>query len=165
MKTMDKRQDTTALDFLPVSVRIGDGGLLLVGGGKEAVHKARILSRFTDKLTIVAPTVPPELRQTPFRLVEREFRESDLDGVRVLLVYTGQRERDHAIKALAEARGILTSVIDDSAHCDFVSPAIARRPADNLTIAVGSDAKDVRRAIRVRNRINELVGNGTLDLS
>ena len=46
------------MDFLPISVRITDGSLLLVGSGREAAHKATILSRFTDKVTVIAPEIP-----------------------------------------------------------------------------------------------------------
>ncbi|MBF4212938.1 bifunctional precorrin-2 dehydrogenase/sirohydrochlorin ferrochelatase, partial [Pseudomonas donghuensis] len=62
----------------------------------------------------------------------------------------------------AAERHILTSVCDDPAQCDFISPAIYRN--DNLTIAVGSDSRDVKRSIRVRNRIKELIENDTLQI-
>lgn len=152
------------MDFLPISVRITDTNILIVGNGKEARHKARILHRFTDKVTVIAPEIDDEVKQLPFRTIERDFQESDLEGVQLLFVFTGNRELDYRIKETASRRGILTSVIDDPAHCDFISPAISNRKGDNLSIAVGSDAKDVRRAIRVRNRINELIEDNTLDI-
>lgn len=150
------------MDFLPISIRITS--IIVVGGGNVATHKATILSRFTDRVTVIAPEISEELRQLPFRFIERPFQESDLQQCQLLFVCTGDHALNHRIKALAAGRGILTSVCDDTAYCDFVSPAISRQPDDNLTIAVGSDAKDVRRAIRVRNRINELIQNKQLDL-
>lgn len=152
------------MDFLPVSVRITDGGIVLVGNSREAVHKAKILHRFTDKVTVIAPTIPEEVKALPFIIKEKAFEESDLEGVRLLFVSTGDSQLNLRIKALATKHGILTSICDDPCHCDFISPAISRQPDDNLTIAVGSDAKDVRRAIRVRNRINELISNKNLDI-
>lgn len=153
------------MDFLPVSVRISGRSILIVGGGKVATHKARILHRFIDKATVIAPGISDALRQLPFTVVERPFREKDLDGVQLLFVCTGDAALNHHIKELAARRGILASVCDDLSFCDFISPAISRQDGDNLTIAVGSDSLDVRRSIRVRNRINELIRKGILDIT
>lgn len=153
------------MDFLPIAVRLTEGSVLLVGNSREASHKAAILSRFTDKVTVVAPSIPADMRRLPFRFIERPFEEGDLEGVRLLFVCTGDREENHRIRAVAARHGVLTSVCDDPAACDFISPAISHREGDNLTIAVGSDAKDVRHSIRVRDRIDRLVSDNTLDIS
>lgn len=151
------------MDFLPISIRITH--IILVGNSREALHKATILSRYTDKVTVVAPEISSEMRRLPFRFEERPFRESDLDGAPLLFICTGDADENHRIKALAESRHVLASVCDDTRHCDFISPAISHQPGDDITIAVSSDAKDVRRAIRVRNRINELINNNLLSIS
>lgn len=150
------------MDYLPITIKIVSTNILIVGGGKVATHKAQILARFTDHATVVAPEITQELRALPFHVKEKEFEASDLEGVDLLFVCTGNHELNHEIKQLASARHILTSVCDDPAECDFISPAIYRD--DNLTIAVGSDSRDVKRSIRVRNRIKELIENGTLDI-
>ena len=151
------------MDFLPVAIRIKN--ILVVGGGKVATHKATILHRFTDHVTVVAPQISEELRKLPFRFIERQFEDADLDDVQLVFVCTGSQAVNHHIKAVADRYDVLASVCDDSDWCDFISPAISRQEGDNLTIAVGSDAKDVRRSIRVRNRINELIKNKVLDIS
>lgn len=152
------------MDFLPISVRVTDCNILIVGGGKVATHKAQILHLFTDKATVIAPEVSDEMRQLPFRIMERSFEDSDLKGVQLLFICTGDHALNHHIKEVAHKYGILASVCDDPAWCDFISPAISHEEDDNLTIAVGSDAKDVKRSIRVRNRINELIKENKLDI-
>lgn len=150
------------MDYLPITIKIVSANILIVGGGKVATHKAQILSRFTDHATVVAPEISEELRALPFRLIEKVFEESDLEGIQLLFVCTGNHELNRQIKQLASRRHILTSVCDDPAQCDFISPAIYR--SGNLTIAVGSDSREVRRSIRVRNRIKELIENDTLQI-
>lgn len=152
------------MEFLPIAVRITDGSILLVGNSQEAIHKAKILNRFTDKVTVLAPTVPDEIKALPFRIKEKEFEDKDLEGVQLLFISTGDHEKNLRIKDVASRHGVLASVCDDPSNCDFISPAISRQKGDNLTIAVGSDAKDVRRSIRVRNRINELIEDDKLDI-
>lgn len=150
------------MDYLPITIKIVSTNILIVGGGKVATHKAQILARFTDHATVVAPEITEELRALPFHVIEKEFEPSDLDGIQLLFVCTGNHELNHEIKQLASQRHILTSVCDDPEQCDFISPAIFRK--DNLTIAVGSDSRDVKRSIRVRNRIKELIENGILQI-
>ena len=150
------------MDYLPITIKIISTNILIVGGGKVATHKAQILARFTDHATVVAPEITEELRALPFHVIEKEFEPSDLDGIQLLFVCTGNHELNHEIKQLASQRHILTSVCDDPEQCDFISPAIFRN--DNLTIAVGSDSRDVKRSIRVRNRIKELIENGILQI-
>lgn len=122
-----------------------------------ATHKAQILSRYTDRATVIAPQVTEALRKLPFRIVEKPFEATDLEGVTLLFVCTGNHELNHEIREMAHNRHILTSVCDDPEACDFISPAIHRE--GNLTIAVASDGKDVKRSIRVRNEIKEGIEN------
>lgn len=150
-------------DYLPISINIKIAHILIVGGGKVATHKAQLLNRFTDRAKVVSPVVSDELRQLPFTIIERPFQQCDLAGTDILYVCTGDRELNAQIKNMAQTAGVLASVCDDPELCDFVSPAIARH--DRLTIAVGSDATDVKRSIRVRNRIEKLIDEGVLDIS
>lgn len=150
------------MDYLPITIKIVSTNILIVGGGKVATHKAQILARFTNHATVISPETTQELRALPFHIKQKAFEPQDLDGVDLLFVCTGDHELNHEIKRLASERHILTSVCDAPSECDFISPAIYRE--ENLTIAVGSDSRDVKRSIRVRNRIKELIENGTLDI-
>lgn len=150
------------LSYLPVSISYGES-IVIAGGSEESVKKARRLVRLTHHVTYIASEIPEELNSLGIRLVKRDFRESDLQNVRLLFISTSSRQRNHELKQLAEAHGVVTCVCDDPEYCDFVSPAILRDGP--VTISVGSDAKDVRRSIRIRNRIRQLVEQGLLDLS
>ena len=150
------------MDYLPITIKIESARILIIGGGKVATHKAQILSRFTDKATVIAKEISEGIKALPFHSIEKEFEPSDLEGVQLLFVCTGDHILNHQIKLLASRRGILTSVCDDPSVCDFVSPAIYRD--GNITIAVGSDAKDVKRSIRIRDRIKELIEDDTLQI-
>lgn len=151
------------MDYLPITLRISHARILIVGGGRVATHKATILHRFTDHARVVAPVISDALKALPFEWEERPFQEHDLDDVDLLFVCTGNHHLNAAIREEARRRHILTSVCDDPPLCDFISPAIAEY--DNLTIAVGSDSRDVKRSIRVRDRIRRLIADGLLDIT
>ena len=150
------------MDYLPISINISSAYILIIGGGRVATHKATILKRFTDSVTVIAREISDEIKQLPFDWTEKDFEPGDLNGVNILFVCTGNHELNHRIKTMAAERGILTSVCDSPTECDFVSPAIYRN--DNITIAVGSDARQVKRSIRIRDRIKEMIEHDNLQI-
>ncbi len=152
-----------SMNYLPIAINIATANIVIIGGGKVASHKAQILSRFTDRATVIAPEISEDLKKLPFKIIEKEFEPNDLIGVDYLFICTGNHELNHQIKILASEKKILTSVCDDPKQCDFISPAIYRQ--ENITISCGSDSKDVKRSIRIRNRIKELIEQGILDIS
>lgn len=141
------------LNFLPININIADKKILIIGGGRVGLHKATILARHTDKATVISPEFREGFRSLPFTLIRKRYEASDLDGAFLVYVCTEDAELNRQVKHDAEARHILTSVCDNPALCDFTSPAIFRK--DNITVAVASDAKDVRSSMRIRDSIRD----------
>lgn len=154
--------EKTSLSFLPIGIRIDNADVLLIGGGKVATHKAEILSRFTKRITIVAKEIGDDLKDKGFTLVGKAYEPSVLDGHHIVYICTNDHELNRTITKDAHDKGLLVNVCDKPADSDFVSPAVSIN--GNITIAVGSDSEDVKRSIRIRNRINELIANGTLQI-
>lgn len=150
------------LKYLPIAVDISTTPITLIGGSEEGIRKAQRLAKLTDHVTFIAEEIPETVKTLPFRFVQRPFTPEDLRGVKILYICTADKAQNHRIKRLAEHLGILACVCDDPEYCDFISPAIERH--DHLSIAVGSDGEDVRRSIRVRNRIRKLIDEGLLDI-
>jgi siroheme synthase-like protein len=145
---MHKDTDCT---FLPVALNITGKRIVIIGGGRVGLHKATILSRYTRQATVISPTFRAEFDSLPFTRVQKTYAPEDLQGAFLVYVCTEDEILNRRIKADAEALGILVSVCDNPSLCDFISPAIYRD--DNICIAVTSNAREVRRSIRIRDRI------------
>lgn len=117
------------------------------------LHKAQILARYTDSATVVSPAFRDGFDALPFTLVRKEYVPQDLDGAFMVYICTENSELNRQIKQDARQRGVLASVCDCPELCDFTSPAIFRK--NNMTVAVASDARDVRRSMRIRDAIAE----------
>ncbi len=143
--------------FLPISINISDKQILIVGGGKVALHKVQLLSRFVDHFKVVAPVMLDELKQMNGVVYEeREYREEDLEACFLVYATTNKPELNHQISRDAKKYGCLVNVADDASFSDFVSPAIFKQ--EGMTVAVGSDGKDVKASIKLRNRIKLFLG-------
>ena len=154
-----RRED---LQFLPISINVTNKKILLVGGGKVATHKGTIMARFVQNVTVISPEFTDEIKKLPFTFIEKEYEKSDLKGFFLVYVCTGNHELNAQIKVDAEELGILTSVCDAPLLCDFVSPAIHKE--DNVTISVGTNARNAYQAVDIRNQITELIKNGTIHI-
>lgn len=141
------------MHFLPININIEGKRILIVGGGRVGLHKATILSRFTDEATVISPEFREGFDNLPFTLVRKNYESGDLDGAFMVYVCTENEELNRRIKQDAEERHVLASVCDNPPLCDFTSPAIFRE--GDLTVAVASDAKDVHRSMRIRDAIRD----------
>jgi siroheme synthase-like protein len=148
--------------FLPVSVNITGKKILIVGGGKVGSHKAALLSRFTDNIAVISPGFEDSLGDLPVERIRKAYEKKDLEGAFLAYICTGDEALNAQVKDDAEALGILACVCDHPALCDFISPAIYKE--GDVTIAVSSNARDVRRSIAIRDAIRRLAQNGTLSL-
>lgn len=147
--------------FLPVSIDISGKKILIIGGGKVGYHKSVILHRFTDEATVISKTFHEGFENLPFKRIQKAYDCDDLKGAWLVYICTEDHELNARIKQDAERLHVLASVCDNPALCDFVSPAVYKD--GDLTIAVGSNAKNVHRSIRVRNNIREAIEKGMLD--
>jgi siroheme synthase-like protein len=148
--------------FLPVSINIAGKRIVIVGGGKVAFHKATALSRFTNCATVISPAFCGGFDSLPFERIEKEYEPDDLRGAFLVYVCTGDETLNSRVKRDAAALGVLASVCDNPALCDFISPAVHKD--GYMTIAVSSNAQNTRRSIAVRNRIGEMIESGELKI-
>lgn len=148
------------LQFLPISINVTNKKILLVGGGKVATHKAVIMARFVNNVTVVSPEFTEEIRQLPFTFIQKRYEKSDLEGAFLVYVCTGDHELNARVKSDAEELGILTSVCDAPLLCDFVSPAIHKE--GHVTISVGTNARSAMQSVFIRNQITELISGGKI---
>ncbi|MCC8197675.1 MAG: bifunctional precorrin-2 dehydrogenase/sirohydrochlorin ferrochelatase [Tannerellaceae bacterium] len=150
------------MNFLPINITLTNKKILLVGGGNVALHKATILARFAEDVTILAPDFHPQFSQLNLTYIRKAYETGDLQNYHLIYICTDNRKLNRQIKQDAEKAGILASVCDAPELCDFTSPAIYRK--ENLTISVATDGKEVKRAIAIRNRIQELIDNNLLPI-
>ena len=147
---------------MPVSVNITGKKILIVGGGKIGFHKATVLREFTEHVTVVSQEFHEGFELLPFTLIKKDYEKTDLDGAFLVYICTGNATLNALIKRDAGEAGALACVCDRPELCDVISPAVYKD--GHLTVAVSSNARNVRLSVAVRNRIRTLAQNGTLSL-
>ncbi|OHD54651.1 MAG: hypothetical protein A2Y33_02405 [Spirochaetes bacterium GWF1_51_8] len=143
--------------FLPLSIDVSEMKILMVGGGRVALHKLKTILRFTNRITVLALTHDPSLEALGVTLVRKEFEPGDLDGFGLVYACTDNRETNRLIADSAALRRILCNVADDPELSGFISPAVYQK--DNMSVSVSSGGMDVARSVKWRNRIKEIIEN------
>ena len=140
------------MKFLPVSLNITDRKILIIGGGKVAAKKIKILEQFTNEITVIADNICKEIKTGKINCREKRYDKSDLTAYHIIYASTNNKKLNKRIRMDCEDRGKLINVVDNPYLSDFVSPAIIKK--DQMTVSVGSNAQNVIKSIELRIATN-----------
>ena len=119
------------MDYLPVSLRLRDEPVVLVGAGQVATRKARLLLRAGANLTVVAPEIAPELEallQEHGGIWQRaRYRETDLHGQKLAVAATPDAAVNEQVYRDAAALNLPVNVVDQPQLCSVIFPSIVDR--------------------------------------
>lgn len=153
--------DSTPNTFYPVSLDVTGRACLVVGGGRVAARKARTLLDCGGAVTVISPSLTPEMEALVDRLeaVERRaYVDGDAARFRLVVTATGRSDVDGAVHADAEAAGVWVNSADDRAHSSFILPAVYRDGA--VTIAVSTGGLSPAFSSWLRDRLAAECGTG-----
>ncbi|NTW70028.1 MAG: bifunctional precorrin-2 dehydrogenase/sirohydrochlorin ferrochelatase [Chlorobiaceae bacterium] len=143
--------------YLPITLKVDQQQVLVLGGGKAALEKVQMFNRLGFTVTVIGEELDEATLQSTATCHLRPFRSDDLEGVLLVYACNPDREMNRLVKAEANARGILVNTPDDPELCDFITPALFIDAP--MTVAVSSGGTDVRKAVAWRNRIQTYFSN------
>jgi siroheme synthase-like protein len=132
--------ETAATAFYPVSLDVTGRACLVVGGGTVAARKARGLLECGALVTVIAPSLAPEMEELSDRLqavMHRAYASGDAARFRLVVTATGRPDVDGAVHDDAEAAGVWINSADDRAHSSFILPAVHRDGAVTVAVSTG----------------------------
>ena len=154
------------MDYLPLFTRINSKTCLLVGGGTVALRKAGALARAGATLRVVAPAISEELKalcgETGGEIAEREYTDTDLDGVMLVIAATDNEQLNQRVSASAQARNILVNVVDQPELCSVILPSIIDRSPLIVAVSSGGRSPVLARLLRAKLESTIPAGYGRL---
>lgn len=149
-------------EFLPISINITDKKILIVGGGNAALTKVRSLHRFNVSITVIGIKIDPAFLEIDnIHIIHKSYDPSELEGFFMVYACTDNKHTNEIIREHCHARSILVSLADNPRLSDFISPAIYKE--GDMTVAVGSNGKNVKQSVMVRNNIKKNSGQDLED--
>lgn len=145
--------------YFPLFIDLSGKTILVVGAGRIALRRIRVLAQFTERLTVIAPEIRPELeplesagKLTVFR---KEFEPSDLPGADLVLAATNDKAVNELIWKRCKELGIPVNVSSDAGKSDFYFPGVARK--GDFVIGVTAGGKDHAAAKRLTDSARQLL--------
>lgn len=121
----------------PVFVDLDNQTVLIVGGGRVALRKARELAPHGARLRVVSPEFAPAFGELDCERIQRAWKSGDEEGARLVVAATSDPAVNKDVFEACKARGILCNVVDTPDQCDFHTPAVAREGGVQVAIATG----------------------------
>jgi uroporphyrin-III C-methyltransferase/precorrin-2 dehydrogenase/sirohydrochlorin ferrochelatase len=147
------------LNAFPVFVRVESRLVTIVGGGEEALAKARLLSQSSARLRIVAHDTTPVLSafiaDEGLEHVAAAYEPAHLQGSVLVFAASGDEALDAQVSADARALGIPVNAVDRPEWCDFFTPALVNRAP--VAVAIGTEGAGPVLAQMIRARIDRML--------
>jgi precorrin-2 dehydrogenase/sirohydrochlorin ferrochelatase len=138
----------------PVNLRLEGRRVLVVGGGRIALGKARGLVEAGADVTVVAPDVVDGFEGV--RVERRPYAVGEAAGYRLVVTATGDPAVDQQVFDDAEAAGVWVNSADDPARCSFTLPARVGR--GDLLVTVSTGGRSPALASWLRERLEADLG-------
>lgn len=129
--------------------------ILLIGGGKIALHKARILLKNNVPFTLIAPQICAELLNLDLPVQQRELCAKDLNHVQIIVDATGNPNVAKLVMREKKQRDFLFNCVDQPDLCDFFFSSLLNY--GDLKIAVSTDGCSPTIGQVVRDKIAALI--------
>jgi uroporphyrin-III C-methyltransferase/precorrin-2 dehydrogenase/sirohydrochlorin ferrochelatase len=125
-------------NLFPAFLKLEARRVVVVGGGRVAASKLEALLQAGADVTVVAPSIVPEIMQTGVKIERRPFRESDLDGA-WWVVAAAPPEVNRAVGVAAESRRVFVNAVDDPQHATAYLGGVVRRA--DVTVAISTNGR------------------------
>lgn len=147
------------LNAFPVFIRVEGEVVVIVGGGDEALAKARLIGQSSARLRIVANETEPAFAEW-IRANQAEHRGEPyearhLEGARLVFAASGDAETDRRVSEDARSLGIAVNAVDRPELCDFYTPALVNRAP--VCVAIGTEGTGPVLSQMLRARIDRML--------
>ena len=129
--------------------------ILLIGGGKIALQKARVLTENEIEFSVLSLTVNDEFLEQGIYCTLKKFEINDADNFDIIINATGNSQVNELVKEVRKKRFILLNTVDVPEECDFYFSSLLR--LKNLKIAVSSDGASPVLTQIVRDHIKKVL--------
>lgn len=116
-----------ALGF-PLLVELKDNNCTVFGGNKSALRRVNELLRFGAKVTVISPTICPELEQMSeqgqIRHIPRKYFRGDCTNSQLCVAATDDNTLNIAISTECKNKGIPVNVTSPRSYGNFTFPRL-----------------------------------------
>ena len=116
------------MSYFPMFVNMEGRKCLIVGGGKVAWRKVKVLKEFGADLKVVAPEIIKDiLLMDKVKCFKRPFEDEDLKSADFVVAATTDIFLNHEISQKCRRLKIPVNAVDQVEDCDFIFPSYIKQ--------------------------------------
>lgn len=102
---------------------------LVIGGGRVAYRKVKVLKDFGAEVTVTAPEILCAIREIPgTKIIEQDWKcIFNTEKWALVVAATDDREVNHAISEACRIRKIPVNAVDQEEDCSFIFPSYIKK--------------------------------------
>lgn len=139
---------------------------LVVGGGRIATHKVKLLLAYNPILYVVAPEISSELAelikenegQNRIGISARAFEMEDLEQMDFVVAASDDASLNAFISRKCKARKIPVNVVDVKDECSFIFPSLVQEGA--ISIGISTSGNSPWMAKYLKEKVREAIPKG-----
>lgn len=145
------------MGYFPFFVDIEGQCGLIIGGGRVACSKVRILLEYGPRLIVTAPEITEALEELDgqIEIRRREFLDEDLEQCDFVVAAAGDPLVNRRVSALCRARRIPVNVADVKEECSFIFPALVHKGA--VTIGISTSGSSPAAAQYLKQAVKQVI--------
>ena len=156
---MNKKR-SKPITYYPIFLNLQDRRCVVIGGGKVALRKIKVLLDCEAKVTMISPEPHPEIvrlsKKKVIRLIQRDYRKEDLNDAAIVFACTDVKETNRRVAEDSKKLRVPVNVTDDPGLSEFIIPSFFRR--GDLTIAVSTAGVSPALAKKIRKNLEKRLG-------
>lgn len=142
--------------YFPMYVQLEKCPCLIVGGGKVALRKVKVLQDFGAEVTVIAPAIMDEIRQIAgIQIIEKQFEKCNLQNMELVVAATDDAVQNHEIAELCKAAKIPVNAVDQVEDCTFIFPSYVKQ--GEVTVAITSGGQSPVITQYMKRKIEEMM--------
>ncbi|RKX59077.1 MAG: bifunctional precorrin-2 dehydrogenase/sirohydrochlorin ferrochelatase [Thermodesulfobacteriota bacterium] len=148
------------MKYYPVFLNLKNRLCIVIGGGKVAERKVKMLLEAGAKIKVISPELTKDLTkladEKKIIWEKREYKKGDLEGAWLVITATNNKEVQIEVQQEAEEKRIFCNIVDVPELCSFIVPSVIKRGL--LTIAISTSSASPAVSRRIRENLENLFG-------
>jgi precorrin-2 dehydrogenase/sirohydrochlorin ferrochelatase len=146
----------------PLFLDLAGQKVIVIGAGRVAERKIRLLLAAKAHITVVAPRATTSIRKLSsnkrVRCLRRTYRVGDLRTARLVVAATNDEKLNERVCRDAKRRRLPVNCAAPPEAGNFIVPSVVRR--GNLTIAISTGGSSPALAKRIRRELEQYLHAG-----
>lgn len=138
----------------PVMLDIRGKKVVIIGGGKVALRKAKGLIAAAADVLVIGSTVLPEIKALNVQFLEEVYRKEHLSGAFMVFICTDNREVNQAVLQDVSSEQLVNDTTNQS-NSDFFNMATVAKK--ELVVGISTGGRNPGYAKKVKQEVAELV--------